>query len=134
MYNSVDSSIFTWLYNHHHISFQNIFITSRGSFSRFLELYVCSVLSSPVLCPTNSRCLSLPEFKALFPQLSEIAGLCWDSPSLCWDLVRASSQTAGVVVGCLSQGLQSSTVWCPVSEDTCFICVFQFCSYLWKEG
>ena len=45
------------------IQFQNIFISSRGSDSRFLELY--RALSSPISCPPNCRHFSLLEFKTV---------------------------------------------------------------------
>ena len=46
-------------------------------------------LSSPVLCPTDSSCLDLPELRCVSPPLSRIAGLCSGSPLLCCGLETA---------------------------------------------
>lgn len=94
----------------------------RGTLHKSPDFSLLAALSSPILCPTNFGCLSLPRLSAAFPQLRGSTGLRLPPHSLNCGLEALSSQDAEVVRGLIlfsiSHWSLSFTIWCPVSWKT----------------
>lgn len=86
-------------------------ILEGGSLCILEVLFLCIVaLSSPIFCPMNSKCLSLPRWSAPSYQFKASAGLCLHSSSLCKSLDSLSRNSLGK--------LETSPHVLPVSQES----------------